>query len=65
MLGTELGCVPSPALDLRDVSVLSISCPVPRGTKGSPLGLYGDYITPRRLKVTYSTTKFKGSPLGL
>ena len=27
-----------------------------RGTKGYPLGSYKDYSTPKRLKVTYSTT---------
>ena len=41
-----------------------LSCPVPRGFKGEPLGFYGEYINPRRLKVTHSTTKttFEAAP---
>ena len=36
----------------------NLSCPVPiGGTKGYLLGLEGDSITPKRLKLTYFTTK--------
>ena len=45
------------------------TCPVSLGTKGYPLGVdsrqFWDYSTPKRLKVTYSTTPLEGDPTAL